>query len=107
MPSATLSANADVLFTRWQAAVDRTMTDAKAERLKQLEKWGHQRHDLPVWMSILAEEVGEAAQQVNNLQFDPGGPQTQRLRKERLRDELLQVAAVALAIVQFIDEGSA
>ncbi len=32
------------------------------ERLRQDEKWGPQHHDIPMWLTILMEEVGEASQ---------------------------------------------
>ena len=32
------------------------------ERLRQNRKWGAQTHDPEVWLAILMEEVGEAAQ---------------------------------------------
>lgn len=31
------------------------------ERHRQDAKWGPQHHDIPVWLAILMEEVGEAA----------------------------------------------
>lgn len=32
------------------------------ERWRQNQKWGAQSHPIPVWLAILMEEVGEAAQ---------------------------------------------
>jgi hypothetical protein len=32
------------------------------ERERQNEKWGPQHHDIPMWLAILMEEVGEASQ---------------------------------------------
>jgi NTP pyrophosphatase (non-canonical NTP hydrolase) len=59
-----------------------------AERRTQDEKWGVQDH-LPVkWMSILMEEVGEAAKAV----LDNRPVEYQR--------ELIQVAAVAMAAIE-------
>jgi hypothetical protein len=46
-------------------------------------------------LSILAEEVGEVAKEVNELS-EPGAQQ-------RLREELVQVAAVAVAWIQVLD----
>ena len=54
-------------------------------------------------MSILAEEVGEAAQQANEVHFDPTGC----LDKEGLLLEVTQVAAVAVAIIEHLLEDSA
>lgn len=68
------------------------------ERLRQDEKWGIQRHSWPEWMTILTEEVGEAAQAACNEHFHPSG------NLSRLKEELVQVAAVAVAIVEHIEE---
>lgn len=71
-----------------------------AERERQDAKWGPQDHPLPVWMAILMEEVGELSECVLHAQF--GGHAAENLRKEAV-----QVAAVALALVQAFDEGRA
>lgn len=73
------------------------------ERGRQKEKWGEQNNSDFEWTSILSEEVGEAAKEVNDLNFtsvaDPAA-------EERLRAELVQVAAVAVAWVECIDRRS-
>ena len=58
-----------------------------AERKRQDEKWGSQRH-LPndTWNRILGEEVGEVCKALNDNE-----------PVENLRAELIQVAAVAVA----------
>lgn len=63
------------------------------ERIRQDEKWGSQR-ELPsgTWYLILGEEFGE----VGNAVLE-GSP--------TLRDELVQVAAVATAWIEALDEG--
>lgn len=56
------------------------------ERMRQDAKWGWPRHlDATLWSTVLLEEVGEVARAV--------------LERDRLnlRQELVQVAAVALA----------
>lgn len=73
------------------------------ERNRQVEKWGTQRLSWVEWVSILAEEVGEAAQQANEVHFDPTGC----LDKEGLLLEVTQVAAVAVAIIEHLLEDSA
>ncbi len=66
----------------------------KEERLRQNEKWGEDRHLSPLlWNAILTEEVGEVAKEV--LEKCPS-----------LRDELIQVAAVALAWLEDIDNNN-
>lgn len=65
--------------------------DILAERQRQDNKWGEQNHDPSMWVVILAEEVGEVAQEAlhkNGLNY---------------RAEMVQVAAVALAAIQSYD----
>lgn len=68
------------------------------ERDSQDERWGVQRHSWPEWTTILAEEFGEAAQAANNEHFHPTGDLS------RLKEELVQVAAVAVAMIEHIEE---
>ena len=56
------------------------------ERIRQNVKWGEQTHSGHTWVSVLAEEVGEAAQAINDNDI----PQAM--------DELVQVAAVCCAM---------
>ena len=61
------------------------------ERRDQDKKFGIQNHEIHKWLSILGEEVGEchkAALESN---------------KPELRKELIQVAAVAQAIIESMD----
>lgn len=67
------------------------------ERERQKSLWGRQVHDLPTWMTILTEEVGEVAQEVLNVKF-------KKHSIDCLRKELVQVAAVAVQILEQIDE---
>lgn len=72
--------------------------EVAGERQRQFRKWGQQDHDdVRVWVSILAEEQGEVATEANDymLAFDGA--------LQRMRAECVQVAAVAVAIVQAID----
>jgi hypothetical protein len=70
------------------------------ERKKQDIKWGIQDHDAGKWILILQEEIGEFSQRTLDNQFsnnDIGCPFT--------RDELVQVASVALAMLESYDRG--
>lgn len=71
-----------------------------SERSRQADKWGgphdwgvgdcsSTRVPLPIRLAVLLEEVGEVARAI--LDHEP---------KERLRAELVQVAAVAVAIAE-------
>lgn len=65
-----------------------------AERDRQDRKWGRpQENTYCEWSSILAEEVGELAQELNELNFGRGD-------QGRMELEAVQVAAVALAILE-------
>lgn len=67
-----------------------------AERERQDEKWGPQNHNPFTWLAILGEEVGEANQAA--LQATFGGMAWADYRKE-----LIEVAAVAVAMVECLD----
>ena len=66
------------------------------ERNKQDAEWGEQNHDLSVWGDILGEEVGEVAKATLEARFRSGSVGD-------IRDELIQVAAVAVAMIECID----
>lgn len=66
-----------------------------AERDRQDAKWGPQNHSLPVWVTILMEEVGELAAAVLCHRF--GNDKHPELD---WRKEAIQVAAVALAMIE-------
>ncbi len=66
------------------------------ERRSQDAKWGEQNHIPFIWLGILTEEVGETSEAMLHETF--GGPKAENIRKEAV-----QVAAVALAIVEYLD----
>ncbi|MBN57821.1 MazG-like family protein [Thalassolituus sp. UBA3500] len=75
------------------AALQSVMQEMKAQDLK----WGADRdQDLADWLLILTEEAGELAEAVLHIKF--GGE-----KKYGLRTEAVQVAAVALQIIEYID----
>jgi NTP pyrophosphatase (non-canonical NTP hydrolase) len=73
--------------------VDKIVEAIKQERVCQDAKWGKQNHPPVVWLTILMEEVGEAAKAI--LSHDEGN----------YRTELIQVAAVAVAAIESLDRG--
>ena len=75
------------------------MTDVLAERQRQDAKWGQQNHDPFTYITILGEEFGELCQAALHRRF--GGAAS-----SGLRDEAVQTAAVALAIVECLDRGT-
>lgn len=72
------------------------MRAIEAERASQDEKWGEQNHTDEWWLAILTEEVGETAQALLADRF--GGA-----TKMTTREELVQVAAVALAWLECME----
>jgi NTP pyrophosphatase (non-canonical NTP hydrolase) len=72
--------------------------EIRAERARQDANWGDQTHSLFVYMTVLAEECGEVARAVHDLRFAGG-------TRESVREELIQVAAVAVQIVERMDGG--
>lgn len=72
-----------------------------AERERQDKKWGYPQKNTPFeWISILTEEVGELAQALNDSLL---GPKPCR-RMDSVIRETIHVAAVALSIVEHIDQ---
>lgn len=72
------------------------------ERHRQDDKFGANR-DLPMilWGAVLAEEYGEAAHEIMDSYGTIGEDEEYYLN--RLRAELIQVAAVSVAIIDNID----
>jgi hypothetical protein len=66
--------------------------DICGERERQDAKWGVQNHDPRYWLAILGEEFGEAAKAI-----------VQHNGARKLRAELVQVAAVAIAFIESLD----
>lgn len=75
----------------------RILEEIILERFKQDHKWGVQDHSPAVYTSILMEEVGEVAKAVLEETFGGG--------EQEIREELIQVAAVAIAFIECLDRG--
>lgn len=75
---------------------DPALSDVLHERVRQEEKWGQQDHDPFTYLTVLGEEFGELCQAALHTRY--GGHAA-----SGLRDEAVQVAAVALAIVECLD----
>lgn len=73
------------------------LNDVRQERMRQDAKWGFLRsRPFDTWYRILGEEVGEVAKALN-----------EREDCASLRAELIQVAAVAVQIVEDLDRRQA
>jgi NTP pyrophosphatase (non-canonical NTP hydrolase) len=68
------------------------------ERENQIKKWGVQNHTPIEWIAILTEEVGEVSKEALEFHFKRFYEDTGQL--ERYEKELIQVAAVALAMLE-------
>lgn len=55
-----------------RSGLAQVMKDVTNERLRQDQKWGAQHHDPAVWIAILMEEVGEAAEELMETEMHPG-----------------------------------
>lgn len=73
------------------------LDEVQVERNRQDEKWGVQDRSTVEWLTILTAEMGEVAEEVEQLHF------FQKVDYSDYRDELIQVAAVAVAAVQNLD----
>ncbi len=87
----------------------RILDEVTVERKRQFEKWGDQIHTVTHWMAILGEEFGEADKEA--VEFEALRPMPSRTRRkeiilECLRAELIETAAVAVAMIEWIDEGA-
>ncbi len=68
------------------------------ERLRQDRKWGVQNHNPVEWIAVLTEEVGEAAKAALEAHLSHNENGLSGYRKE-----LIQIAAVAVAMVECYD----
>lgn len=73
------------------------LQEVAKERERQNTKWGVQRHNPLTWLAILGEEVGEVNKAVLENIFSRKG-------LEEYRQELIQVAAVAVAAVESLGD---
>ena len=77
--------------TEQHSALQQITYEVQQERYRQFHKWGEQNHRWGTWVGILLEELGEYSKA--KLEGDKAGQ----------REELVQVAAVAHAIVEWFD----
>lgn len=85
--------------------------EVEAERIKQDNKWGEQNHDPFAWLAILGEEVGEANKHALQAYFSTSYTKEDCKKYEReqldeYRNELIQIAAVAVAMIECYDRNN-
>lgn len=88
---AILMSNRDAVVKVPSAMAGYVFKEVETERQTQDKKWGEQNHHPYKWLAILGEEVGESNKAI--------------LEGELLeyRDEMIQVAAVAIAAIESLD----
>jgi len=90
-------------FDDWIIQLKRLTRRLIEERIAQLAKWGTQSHlTLAQWYLILAEEVGEVAKDLTKIEVPPAEDPDRGARLDAAETELIQVASVALAMIQHI-----
>ena len=96
-------ANQDESVELVRAAHKRTIEDILKESVRQNEKFGWNRNHHPAeWLMILGEEVGEVNEEGINYTFNPDRLKPMNLLD--MRKELVQVAAVAMAFIEDLDD---
>lgn len=97
--------------------MEKILNEIKAERKKQNEKWGEQNHKPIEWIAILVEEVGEASKEaldhyfsnptkLANGELTPVNSVEQKQRLINYRKEMIQVAAVAVQMIECLDRNN-
>ena len=78
--------------------LEELLEEVRLERIRQDDRFGWPRMHHPTWwLTILAEEFGEFAHDVCDHEFEAGN------WKKNMREELVQIAAVALAAIEDLD----
>ncbi|WP_017860442.1 MazG-like family protein [Leptospira interrogans] len=78
---------------------EQILNEILEERKKQDQQWGEQNHVPIEWCAILVEEVGEVSKAALETHFKYGGKNDYI----EYRNELIQVAAVSLAMIECLD----
>lgn len=78
--------------------------EIRRERARQDAKFSEQNHDPMIYLAILTEEVGEAAKAALHAKndFRPGSGWNMAML-QAYREELVQVAAVAVSMIECLD----
>ncbi|WP_061286534.1 MazG-like family protein [Leptospira interrogans] len=78
---------------------EKILNEILEERDNQDQKWGEQNHAPIEWCAILVEEVGEVSKAALETHFKYRG----KIDYIEYRNELIQVAAVSLAMIECLD----
>lgn len=89
--------------------MEHIFNEIREERTRQHEKWGEQNHKPIEWIGILTEEVGEVSKEASDhhfklpKDFKDCNDEIQKERMVNYRKELIQVAAVAVQMIQCLE----
>lgn len=81
--------------------MENIFNEIRQERQRQDAKWGEQNHKPVEWCAILGEEVGEVNKAALEAHFREYYRGTNQLAN--YREELIQVAAVAIAMIESLE----
>ena len=94
----------DGLLNKVRESHAQIVEDLLKERVRQNEKFGWNRNHHPAeWLMILGEEVGEVNEEGINYTFSTDEAKQLKAITD-MRTELVQVAAVAMAMIEDLDD---
>jgi hypothetical protein len=93
---------------------EKIRNDINDERHRQNETWGYNDHHIFKWLAIITEELGEASAEALEIDFLEREPRSEKdsnsymnilikEHREKLRKELIQVAASTVAALEHLD----
>lgn len=101
------SRKADEVTTREQVKrairQRRAVEDVLDERKRQDEQWGVQNHHPAYWLAIIGKQVGQFGSAILNREWAVDS--LKETVQRQMREEAVQMAAVALCIIECIDAG--
>jgi len=97
-----MMSNSVILVTK-DYAQTQAVNSVINERNFQDCKWGEQAHAFEWWLAILGEEFGELAQAILETHFQDNPQHLTKGGINNIRNEAVQVCAVAMALIECID----
>ncbi len=93
------------IVTYLKAKTVKTLSSILSEREAQQKQWGEdgEKHSDIFWSSVLAKQTGQAAALIVNF-LTAQNPIARENAKRAVRREVVQIAAVAMAWLECIDE---
>ena len=87
--------------------ISKAIEDVIKERERQDNHWGVNGHNSFIWLALIGEEYGELCTEVleNKFKITSNG-EILRYLKERTRDEAVQLAAITVAFIEYLDGGT-